>query len=109
MSERSEGEGVASGSTQRGQDVLGRANAAAALTRAVGTDHTTARRVALGMQCVECSEPFTGAHGTPTACSYCWPKLPLEERKVMNRATLGEATKEHFRTENRAKRERKND
>ena len=75
--------------------------------RTISTDHETARRVSLGMSCLECQEDFIKAHGTPTACSYCWPKLPLEERQVVGRAVHEEATKEAFRTIARAKRARK--
>lgn len=71
------------------------------------TAHTEARRVALGLECMECGEPFAGAHGTPTCCGYCYPKLSLEERKVVNRATLGEQTKEHFRREAKKRKESK--
>jgi hypothetical protein len=68
----------------------------------LGTDHTTARRVSLGMECLACAEPFVKAHGFPVACEHCWKKLDLEERKVVARATNPEATANHFRQ--RAKR-----
>lgn len=72
----------------------------------LGTDHTTARRVSLGMECVECGESFVRAHGTPTACTYCYPKMSLEERKVVGRATHGEETKEHFRADAKKRKQR---
>lgn len=65
----------------------------------LGTDHTTARRVSLGMQCAECDAEFVKAHGFPVCCSFCWPKLPLEERKAVARATNDEATAHYYRTE----------
>jgi hypothetical protein len=67
-------------------------------TRSIGTAHEQARRVSLGMACCECDEPFVAAHGFPVACGHCWPKLSLEERKVVARATNAEATAQHFRT-----------
>jgi hypothetical protein len=103
MSERSEGEGVAERHTQGAKELAPQAQHPVTLTRTVGYDHTTARRVSLGMECVECSEPFVKAHGSPTACTTCWKNLPLEERKVVLRAVHGEATKEFFRNQNRAK------
>jgi hypothetical protein len=63
----------------------------------IGTDHETARRVSLGMACVEGLEDFIKAHGTPTACGFCWAKLSIEERHVVGRAVHEESTKEAFR------------
>jgi hypothetical protein len=60
-------------------------------------DHETARRVALGIQCVECDTTFVKAHLTPVACGFCWPKLPLEERATVLRAVHEEETREAFR------------
>jgi DNA-directed RNA polymerase subunit RPC12/RpoP len=65
--------------------------------RLIGTAHEEARRVSLGQVCVECGTDFVKAHNTPTACSHCWGKLPLEERKVLNRAIHEEATRQAFR------------
>ena len=63
--------------------------------------------MALGQVCLECGTDFVKAHSTPTACSHCWGKLPLEERKVVGRAVHEEATREAFRQIARAKRARR--
>lgn len=76
------------------------------MNRILGTDHETARRVALGMECLECSSDFVKAHGFPVACEFCWAKLPLEERKVVGRAVHEESTKDAFRQRANAKKAR---
>jgi hydrogenase maturation factor HypF (carbamoyltransferase family) len=73
----------------------------------IGYDHETARRVALGIQCAECDTSFVKAHQTPVACSFCYPKLSIEERRAVGRAIHEEETKEAFKQIARAKRARK--
>jgi hypothetical protein len=77
------------------------------VSRTVGVAHDVARRVELGIECRECSEPFVRGHGFPVACEYCWPKLSLEERAEIARATEPEATASHFRTEAKKRKSRK--
>jgi hypothetical protein len=74
------------------------------MSRTIGIAHDVARRVELGQSCASCDEPFVKAHGFPVACEYCWPKLSLEERTTIRRATEPEATANHFRTEARKRR-----
>lgn len=75
----------------------------------LGYDHETSRRVALGIQCTECDTTWVRAHGVPTACTYCWPKLPLAERATVLRAVHEEETREAFRQRaKKAKQRREN-
>lgn len=69
------------------------------MSRTISIAHDVARRVELGQSCASCDEPFVKAHGVPVACEYCWPKLTLEERTTICRATEPEATATHFRNE----------
>lgn len=76
--------------------------------RTLGFDHETARRVALGIQCAECSEPFVIAHGRRVICEHCWKKLPAAERTIDNRATEPEATAAHYRNAAKKRKAKRN-
>lgn len=77
------------------------------LRYAVQTDHETARRVELGMECCECAEPFVRAHGFVTACAHCWPKLTAAEQAKVQRASHEEATAAFFANAARKRRKAK--
>ena len=71
------------------------------------TAHEIARSVGLGEVCSQCTEPFVRYHGYPVACRFCWEKLTPDERKGLTLATHDEATANHFKTEARKRRARK--
>ena len=60
-----------------------------------------------GKICCECSAEFTAAHGKPTACTHCWPKLPVEERAAVLRATHDEKNSAAWAARNRKRKQQR--
>ena len=66
-------------------------------------DLELARAVASGLICLSCQVQFSEAHQEPVCCEYCWPKLDIEDRARIARATHPESNRLAWRKRNRAK------
>lgn len=59
-----------------------------------------------GAVCSECQEGFTGAHGHPTLCKWCWDHMGPADRDGYRRATLDTHAVAIGKSRSRAKRTR---
>lgn len=66
-------------------------------------DVELARAVADGLLCMECGVSFHEPHHEPVCCEHCWPKLAVEDRVRIARATHPEVNRLAWRNRNRAK------
>lgn len=70
--------------------------------------HEHARAVELGVRCAHCGSEFVKAHGSPTACSYCFRRLSADERGDTPLAVHEEVNKVAHATEARARKAKRN-